>query len=747
MITVTLSPDRDPETKTFDQQKVTIGHSPSGENDISLPDTSLKPIHVKISIKKERILAVNATNDPFVTLNGLPFRRKALSPGDLIEVRDSTIRFDDAELPQEANTTPDLPDEESTLLDIGDEEAAEHTLVPDIPSEGLSETLSAKEWKGQPEKDDLEFGTHTRWKVFLTAAMIIVLLTITTSGVFYLKAAGISGIEEKRAARAIADITMALNYAKVNNIKPRKRQWSNPDFLKQSLSSVLPPEYPALAHVDNQGNLIRSPYILRIYTSHDLSRFLVMAQPAPSMFQWMIPKAAIVVDSQTMDLRKTTDLKTLNRLLVQSEMLEGATANEITTFVRQSTPIPLSFLTEKKLDRGFSPPQELQEIHPGAENLIFNAPRYYPFSAPFLAQAVDLLENPGSSSEVSQLQSEMESLANLGPIILYAPEGVEMAAEAEQALSTFVPGQNFMIGYLDLSSEGVILSSALLSEGESPLLATNTQPSSNPLGTPGAITAHLMASLPKTVQFKGKKQEAPTEALTPDGAGIDRNHPLYLQLTALLTSRQHTLEPLNLEISRLLTQQTQEIVDDFPEKIQLLLQTYEDADLEQKQKMRTNFFRLQNEYSAIPMDNFMTYVDAAGLLSFSEEVLSQQTAQTGGADASKAAFSRLLANIEQAKGLPSLAQVIRETTQLLTLERAPYPGLLTAYQHKTRAAVLKKLDTFLLSAGGGLPPTAFDDQGRAALFEVLKTSWITGSEERDFYMEEFDLLALTHPHS
>lgn len=740
MITVTLNPDQNPETKTFDQQKVTIGHSPSGESDISLLDTSLKPVHVKINIKKERVLAINVTNDPFVTSNGLPFRRKTLSPGDILEIRDSTLRFDDAELPQETHTSPVLPDEESTLLDIGDEEAAEHTLVPEIPSE----VPSAKEWKSHPEKDDLEFSTHTRWKVFLTAAMIIVLLTITTSGIFYLKAAGISSIEEKRAARTIADISMALNYAKVNNITPHKRQWSNPDFLKKSLSSILPPEYPPLAHVDSQGNFSSSPYILRIYTSHDLSRFLVMAQPAPSMFQWLIPKAAIIVDSKTMDLRKTTDLKTLNRLLVQSEMLEGETADEISAFVQQSTPIPLAFLTEQKLNRGFTPPPELQEIYPGAENLIFNAPRYYPFSAPFLAQAVDLLENPGSSSEVSQLQNEMESLAGLGPIILYAPEGVEMAAEAEQALSTFVPGQKFMIGYLDLGSNGQILASALLSEGESPLLATSTQPSADPLGTPGAITAHLMATLPKTVQIKEKK---PVEKAVLKNDEIDRNHPLFLQLTVLLTSRQHVLEPLNKEISLLLNEQTQGIVNDFDNRFQNLLETYEGTDREQKEKMRSNFFRLQNEYSAIPMDTFMTYVDAAGLLSFAEEVLVQQTSQTGGPEVSEAAFLQLLAKIEQAKGLPALAEAVQEMTQLLTLERLPYPDLLTSYQHKTRATVLTKLDTFLLSAEGGLAPTAFDDQGRVALFEVLKTSWITGGEERDFYMEEFDLLTLTHPHS
>ncbi len=116
---------------------------------------------------------------------------------------------------------------------------------------------------------------------------------------------------------------MALTYAQMHQLKPLNQNWGDPDFLKDILTKVLPPDYPSLVEQDKQEPFRNCPYMLRVYTSNDLSHFLLIAQPEPNLLQWLISRETILLDSRTMELHKIRDLRALNRLLADPRPLEG----------------------------------------------------------------------------------------------------------------------------------------------------------------------------------------------------------------------------------------------------------------------------------------------------------------------------------------------------------------------------------------------------------------------------------------
>src|SRR5690606_8087270 len=98
-------------------------------------------------------------------------------------------------------------------------------------------------------------------------------------------------------------------------------------------------------------------------------------QPAPNLMQWLVHKKTLVVDSSTMEMRKISDLKALNRLLANPDPLEGSNGEDIHHLIKEGGLMSLNSLAGHKNHWGFSPPKTLGFIRPGAENYIYNAPR------------------------------------------------------------------------------------------------------------------------------------------------------------------------------------------------------------------------------------------------------------------------------------------------------------------------------------------------------------------------------------
>ena len=113
---VVISNSQAPTTHCFDRPSIVIGAKDSTVADIPLDEEGLLDRHVQIITQiienKPSYFAINLAQDPFVTLNGLPFGKRPLRNNDVIQIGNSSLRFEEEIAPQPA-TSP-LPQEPST---------------------------------------------------------------------------------------------------------------------------------------------------------------------------------------------------------------------------------------------------------------------------------------------------------------------------------------------------------------------------------------------------------------------------------------------------------------------------------------------------------------------------------------------------------------------------------------------------------------------------------------------------------
>ncbi len=777
MIKLTLNPDTEAKTYTLDQDVIVIGNGSNEHADIPLSQKSIKDIHVKIIEENDRFLAVNSANDPFTSLNSLPFGKKTLKNFDIIEIDQIKIKFEfiDENAPppplpvQEAldidsllqevesfSSTPNEPEPAETIEEKEDEKPApaeienKDSLEITEPEPSANEEPQPSEepkkyylrdfddeseqWSdesGVEETYEQKGNIGDSWKVIATLLFaIITLSTVICSGVYF-RASGKNSQEEKKIGAGIGDIAMAMTHARLNRITPDEQNWSNPDFIRNNLSIVLSPKLHTQAQIDSEGRFTRYPYRLRVYTSSNSDRFVVIAQPAPNVMQWLIHKKTIVIDSNSMEMRKITDLKALNRLLANPNPLEGANGDEISRVLREGELMSLNSLAGHKNHWGYSPPKALGFIRPGAENYIYNAPRYYPFGEALLRKAVDLYLNPGNSSDVSILQDEMDMISNFPDVVLYTSQGLQMAIEAQKALNTFVPNSNFLVAYVKFNTDGFVASSHLLMNEERNEIAFLSSPKhqiSSLLGNDKEEEVDLLS-----LNFDEKEQQ-PAES----------NHPLFLRLDALYSDRKRALKSISMEMVELLNQQNTDLHPYFQDSFNTQLNLYIKTDLQHRKKIIQSLGSLYQEYTEMPLKEFIQFIDQANLTSFAHESLNRQKNTLGNKTLTQEEIQKRYNRIQNADSLRELENEVEQTAHVLSLENLPEPEKLIVYQDIMHNHVLEKLTQLLLSPDS-LPSTVeVNEENRSALIHILENSWISDSYESEYFLHEFDLLEKTH---
>lgn len=497
MIKLTLNPDTFPKTFLFDKDTIIIGEGPQEIVNLCLKNLGLHQTHLKITLRDLHFFISNQANDPFVTLNGLPFGKKKLKVNDIIQIKDQIIRVDEIFAPEKASlplaelpVATDLSSKKEILTDnfpdietLSKEDDQEGWFPSDLNNLNFEElTRPAFQAKTQHEikltLDDVYFeedstekknlqSNRSFWplkgiKWVVTSFLLFLAIFSTISLEIYFRAKSQSGGEEVKAAESLADFAMALTYAQTYNIVPQKQNFSDPEFLKTNLIALLSSTSISCGNIDAQGQFSNCPYLLRFYSNQDLSHFLLIAQPAPSLSQWLFPKDAIVVDSTLMNLRKVSDMKTLNRLLANSNPFDGNNGTQLIEAIKQLKIISLPNLAQATQKKEFAPPSILAYIRPGAENLIYNAPRYYLFGETIVKKA---LSSFSQGQEVPYLV-EIDRLLNLDHLVFYTTHGMQAAFEARQALSKLSPKNSFFTAYLQLSSHGEILGSRLVMDEE-----------------------------------------------------------------------------------------------------------------------------------------------------------------------------------------------------------------------------------------------------------------------------------------
>jgi hypothetical protein len=95
MITVTLLIEGSQQQTIFYKRSLIIGSGTPDLIDICLAILPLQTEHVKvIEDNNGSFTIINQANDPFVSLNGLPFHKKKLQEGDILQIHSVEIKID-----------------------------------------------------------------------------------------------------------------------------------------------------------------------------------------------------------------------------------------------------------------------------------------------------------------------------------------------------------------------------------------------------------------------------------------------------------------------------------------------------------------------------------------------------------------------------------------------------------------------------------------------------------------------------
>lgn len=640
------------------------------------------------------------------------------------------------EKPDEKKTVEETLSSSPTFLQLPEEEKKTAPAIP--PAKKHLYEYHVGEFDDESEHWNLETDetiehgnepteSFIHWKMIGMIVLAVLLIGSVVSSIFYFNINAKIDEEELRAAEGIADIAMALKYAQIQHIKSPKKNWSDPEFIQNVLTQVIPHDYLSLAKIDAQGHLTDTSYALRIYTSTDFSQFLVIAQPAPTVFQWLLPKTAIVIDSKIMQLRKVPDIKTLNRLLVNSNNLDNSNAKEVTQLVKRGELMPLSKLANNHNSQEFSPPKALSLMRPGAENYIYNAPRYYQLSETIMRRAIELMEIPGSLFEMSRLKQDMALLAKMNDMILYSSDGIQLTLNAQKAIAAFVSNARFLTAYLKFNSEGQIISSHLIIDDEGAHY-NEAQKIQSPSPQPPPIEKELEPLAVAEMSTESKRLSSEESIPSSETA------PLLAKLMTLCKTRKNQLTPLKNQILTLLEGDVNRPIDaEFESHLKEKIGQYLEIDHQQKLAMAEGIHHLAEEYQLMSIDDFVSYLNQAGLGGC--HAILKHLVQTDSQN--EKILTDLIASVQQVENFIAFDKILNFATQWLVVKNFSDLNQLQAYEKLIKNEAISRINQLLLSSAP-LPLSFTYDHEQLLAFHHLLQLLLENPDEQNYYLSEFE---------
>lgn len=563
---------------------------------------------------------------------------------------------------------------------------------------------------------------YQAWKWVLLFIFSLITIATIAGTIIYFSVSDKSEAQETKVAQGIADIAMALTHAQLSNLIPPNQNWADVDFLKSNLQAILTDTPSYAAQIDAQGQFNCCPYSLRIYTSNNLSHFLLIAQPDPGVLYWLIPQSIIVLDSQLMELRTLKDVRSLNRLLANRDPLDGINGKEITNLIKQGNLVRLSTLANETGQISFAPPKNLAWVRPGAENLIYNAPRYYRLGQTLMQKALSLSTSKGSSQEVAALKQAVENFAWLNHLILYSDQGKKSALLTRQGFSMFAPSNKLLFGYLSFNAQGKIYQVNLLKDDdELKDTALVNMPKDNEI---------IAFQSPQEMENKEEASRLKNE----ERLTVDRNHPIYIQLQVLVTARENELKPLISSLFALFNQELQTPRFQFQAEFQNLSQLYLIADTKHKQALKEALDTLYHQYEEMPVNQFLAFAKELRLDQLMQHkdhsltLVSQDCQQN---------IETILTHVEKSQSLAELDNLINIACTWLSFDYIKDPHELIKYQNLLRNQLLQQLEQHLLSKKHF---ANLKREDREILEHLLNQERLIKPEERDFFLGEFEEL-------
>lgn len=758
MITLTVNPEKENASRQFTANKISIGKLPTTENHLFIESESLQEIHVLIEKTNKGFVVINQANDPFVTLNDIPFRKRAIESGNLLLIGKTSLLFTAVKknnqlkastASKELETVVDKvtePIKQEPPPSISEKKIEKKPLPTPTQQEPLDQPASELKLPPTPpsshtHRKEIKKSPLSKWKAW----SLITVLLIATAGFIlngaYSRVVEMSLKNEIDAAREVSDVALALTYAQLNHIQPQQQNWTDPHFLQNNIHSVLTDRHEPFASIRNSGHILDGKYLLRIYYNRDMTRFVVIAQPEASLTQWLATTQAIVVDSRDMKLHKIKDLRPLNRLLVNVNSLSGETGKDIKEIIAEREVIPLKALADKENQNGFAPPKQLELMKINAENYIYNAPRYSQIGEVFLQTAIDLVNRPVSNSEYKKLADEAKHISKLPSAVLYTSKGMKVAIKAQKALQTLLPQESYLIGYLQFDENGKMLNSHLIFDLDAPKRHSNrkfTELRNDTKETIGGYHPLLLAA--NASEYLSQSNSYGNQEPKKFHPLVDMENPLYQELNTIARDRQDDLQEVGSKIIELIHNNNSGEIENFSPELHALITQYETKSEKLNKNAAFMIKKLYREHDFMPMSEFKEYVKAAGLTSITTSYIQLPSKVDPANNFSQEEFFFILDKITNSRSLKELHQIVTQSSRRLRLENIHDTSRLITYQNGFRTKVLDYINKMLLSPTYTVPPYELSDENRRRLSEILISSWISDPEEQNYYLSEFDLL-------
>lgn len=597
MIRLTVNAQSKPQVHLFNQATIKIGAA-AEQSDLVLEGPEYVSIGLLITEMNGCFILFNQTNDPFISLNGHPFGRKLLNTGDVILVGETEILFENLDTTASVKKTEPTPAEQVApfFLDVSlpfesevkgydekewqemeslAEKTEEEAIVSSQPASRPAPVSSLKddylkEWDDQGgllrvarESDDHLF---MAWRTIVIFIVALVMSIFVGGALLYFSLSDQKQDQEVLAMQAMADLAASLSYAKLHHLHPTNQNWADTDFLHLSLEKLLE-ETPSLAsEIASNGQFRFCPYSLRVYTNQDLSRFLLIGQPAPSLWHWLLPKSVILIDSRTMKLHITKDIRHLNRLLARSNPLEGSNGKAILDWIKQHRVVSLAWLAENTGNAEFCCSKQIGPMKNGMENLIYNAPRYRRIGKSLTDLALRLSKTPDPQA-LLRLRESLVDVSSLPHLVLYAEDKKKASLIAE---------------VLGRYSQGETLAVACLGQGEPPRKGRVDRWKDYPLQSP--VNSRFFRESAEIASLEEPIRGTPAQESA-----------LFRELQKLTFAREQELSPLVQLLSAVLQEEVLQPLKHSEQRASSLLATFYRTNHKHNQKIWQRIQFLQSE--------------------------------------------------------------------------------------------------------------------------------------------------------
>ena len=584
------------------------------------------------------------------------------------------------------------------------------------------------------EVDELEalLGIKNARKLLLNVGSLVVglfifmgLLTVSA----YMFIGRLNAQKEIVVAQSLADLAMSMIHKKLYDpMGPTDVR--SPLFMERHISPVLALGYLETSPLIEKTFFHDVDYQVSIHYNRDRTRFLLLAKPLKNWQQTLVPKVVLFVDSDLMDLRKGGSLELWNSVVKEDSSLEEIKEFEFSTLLSRGSVIHLAALDSGEgRDNRYTPPRGLEDLRFKAEDKIYNAPRYYPFTAAAMHMASRLSKVGGSAEDVNSFRKAVKVLSELEDLVFYSPDGLKEAKEGYKALQAYLPEYTPLLAYLFVDSETQKVTNArLLGEDELP------EDRAVPI-VEGVLPAYDEED---SEQRRGFIEES-IEHVTVD------QDPLKESIFRIAEDRKAALEEINEEMDELIFKHNREGVANFGKKYLVLFDHYQSVDRDYQEGITAKLEELYEEYvqkdsKKDTVSTFMSLIEEAQLSAYLSKELEDEIHNIQQTPIIQEDMEGYLNEIVESETLQELGLRVRRVVNLFSSGRVRDPGMLVSYRNQLRDKVLQRLGYFLLSSEATKTEMLLQKGNRDILNGILQDSEISKEDERNFYIQEFDAL-------